>query len=307
MGIFSFGMAAERQFFIFGGGSTGGSFFIISNGLSVLFQKYNPDLICTAQVTAATNENLRGVGTGKLHIGLASAPAVYGAFNGQDDFEGEKYDNVRFIMSGFDSPFHIITTPKSGIKSIFDFKGRKIGLLTGVTNSLWWPSMQGFFGLTSENYKTMDYRFEELMNALNDGVVDAVVLSSAVPIVSVEGFLMAQPNSISLPFPKEQSNIITKKFPYFFETVIKGGTYSQFPEDIPTVSSICFIVTNKDVDPDIIYRFTKTVFEHSDELKAIHPMATFFNLENSAQTIKDNLFLPIHPGALKYYKEKGIL
>ena len=305
--MFSFGMAAEKQFLTFGGGSTGGAFFIVSNGLSVLVQRYNPDLICTAQVTAASNENLRGVGTGKLHLGLASAPAVYSAFNGQDTFKGEKYDNIRFVMSGYDSPFQIITEPKSGIKSIFDFKGRKIGVLTGVTNSVWWPNMQGFFGLNSENYKTMDFRHEELMNALKDGVVDAVVLSAAAPVVSVEAFLIARPNSIFLPFPKEQSNAITKKFAYFFETVVKGDTYSQIPEDVPTVSSTCFIVTNKDVDPDIIYRFTKTVFEHNDELKAIHPKAPYFNLENSAQTIKSSLFIPIHPGALKYYEEKGIL
>ena len=72
------------------------------------------------------------------------------------------------------------------------------------------------------------------------------------------------------------------------------------------MSSACFIITSKDVDPDVIYRFTKTIFEHNDELSAIHPKAPLFNIENSTKSL-ETLFMPIHQGALKYYKEKGIL
>ena len=307
-GIFLPVFAAEKKHVVFGGGTTGGAYFIISVGLSSIFEKYNPDIICTAQVTSGSTENIKGFDTGKIQISLTAGKYCYQAWDGiSANFEDKKRKNIRYVMTGCESLYWIITKASSGIKSISDFKGHKIGIQIGPNNPDTWPAWQGYFGLNSEDYELVAYGVAELLNALEDGVVDAALGAGPLPNTACSQYLYSHPDSIFIPWSEEGVKSIHERYPqYLFSSVIPGGTYMGFPDDVPTVASQNWVVTTEDVDPDIIYRFTKTIFEHSDELKSIHPLAPQFNFENSAKTLK-NLFLPVHPGALKYYKEKGIL
>lgn len=289
------------EFVTIGGGSTGGAFFTISAGMARVIEQNIPNVKATARVTAATIENTRLLGQKKIQFALAAASGPYAAAKGIAPFPDEKYDNIRYVATGYSSPFQIIVPADSAMKSIADLADKRVGVLVGITAQEWFPRVAEVYGIKGK-YKEFQLRAGELMTSLQDGNIDVAVFSGAAPAAAITD-LASTRNVRFLSFGEKETAEVIKTHPFFFVSHIKAGTYPGLKEDVRSLFNPILIVTHAGVSDDLVYKVTQLLLEtRRDELKAIHPNAADFSIENAGKS----MVVPIHPGAAKFYKEKGV-
>jgi uncharacterized protein len=292
-------MAAE--FITVGGGSTGGAFFTISAGMARVIEQNVPDVKATARVTAATTENTRLLGQKKIEFALAAASGPFAAAKGISPFEGEVYDNVRYVATGYSSPFQIVVEADSPIQGIGDLAGKRVGVLVGITAQEWFPRVAEVYGVKGD-YEEFQLRAAELMTSLRDGNIDAAVYSGAAPTTAITDLATAKPVRF-LPIEESKAKAVMETHPFFFVDSLKAGTYPGMDSDVTTLFNPILIVTRAEVSEDLVYQVTKALLDtNKDDFKAIHPNAALFNVENAGKS----MVVPIHPGAAKFYAENGV-
>jgi TRAP transporter TAXI family solute receptor len=260
-----------------------------------------PDVKATARVTAATTENTRLLGQDKIEFALAAASGPYAAAQGLSPFEGEVYDNVRYIATGYSSPFQIIVEADSPIKSISDFADKRIGVLVGITAQEWFPRVAEVYGVKGK-FEEFQLRAAELMTSLRDGNIDAAVYSGAAPTSAVTDLATAKSVRF-LPIEESKAKEVMKTHPFFFIDSLKAGTYPGLDSSVTTLFNPILMVTRAGVSEDLVYQVTKALLEtNRDDFTAIHPNAAQFSVENAGKS----MVVPVHPGAAKFYAEKGV-
>ncbi|MCL4744649.1 MAG: TAXI family TRAP transporter solute-binding subunit [Burkholderiaceae bacterium] len=291
---------AAQEFVTFGGGSTGGAFNIISAGMARLVEKNVPGVKATARVTSATIENIRLLGQRKIEFALAAANGPHDAANGKPPFTGEKITNVRYIVAGYSSTLQVMVPKDSAIKTFADFKDKRVGVLTGITAQDWFPRIAEVYGIKGQ-YKEFVLRSGELESAMRDGNIDVSVNWSSAPTASISDLATAKELRF-LPVLSAQAQEVIKTHPYFFEFALPKGMYRGVDADVPSMGVPILLVTHAGVSDDLVYKVTKMLFERNDELKAVHPNAADFGPQNAGKS----QVIPMHPGAARYYKEKGL-
>lgn len=281
-------------------GTSGGAFYMVGAALAQVIQKYTP-ISANSEATGGTSENIRLISTEETDIGMAMADDLVYATKGERGYR-KPHENLRVIMSGQTNTFHIITKADSGIKTLKDFKGKNVSV---------GPKGAPFFGpdLLKEvaglemkkDYRGQYLGHDQAADALANGDVDALVAVLAYPAGAYSN--LALTNDIRfIQFSDEEMAIINKAFPFWQDVRIPKGVYEN-EEEIRTAAVPVWLFTNASVDEETIYQVTKAILEHSEELGKIHPDAGKYKLETAIQGVT----LPLHPGAERYYKEKGIL
>lgn len=296
------GSAHADEFITFGGGSTGGAFYIVAAGMARVVERHVDGVQATARVTAATTENTRLLGRERIEFALAAASGPYGAANGLPPFEGELYDNIRYVATGYSSPFQIVVDASSDVQSIADFPGKRVGILLGITAQDWFPRLAEIYGVDGQ-FETFELGAGELMTALRDGNVDVAVISAAAPTPAVSDLATSRQVRF-IPVSREKAQeMIDTTHPFFYIDTITAGTYPGQDEEIESLFNPILLVTHAGVSEDLVYRVTQVLLdEHHDELSAVHADAGKFTLQNGGIS----MVVPPHPGAVKFYKENGI-
>ncbi len=295
----------SQQFLSVGGGTTGGAFFIVAAAMATVLEKNVPGLKVTAESTMASTENARRLGRGELDLGLVAADVAYYAAQGTREFakDGRKYDNLRVLMRGYSSPLQMFTLADSNIKTVEDMRGKRVYVLTGTTIQAHLPAALKAFGITNKDYKETAASTEAIVDAVREGQADVGISSGGAPLVAVTD-LTTRHDVRFLPVPPEKAALIHKENAWYVPGVIKAGLYRGLTQDVPTVEVPIFLIARKDLDTDLVYRMTKALVEHNADLKSIYPLAADFTAE---QSTKDAPTVPFHPGAERYYKERGLL
>lgn len=296
------GSAVAEDFVTFGGGSTGGAFYAITAGMARIVDQNVEGVKSTNRVTAATTENTRLLGRERIEFALAAASGPYAAAKGLKPFEGEVYDNVRYVATGYSSPFQIIVLEDSDVRTIADLAGKRVGVLVGITAEDWWPRLAEVHGIKDE-YETFNLRTGELMTSLRDGNIDVAVYSGSAPTPAVSDLATARGVRF-IPIEEAKGReMIETTHPFFFSGAIPAGTYPGQDRDIPSIRNPILMVTHAGVSDDLVYQVIKALLDtHHDDLSAIHPNAGKFTVENAGQS----MVIPPHPGAVRFYAEKGI-
>jgi len=293
---------AQPKYVSLGGGQTGGTYSIIAAGMAQIASKNMQNMTLNAETTTGSTENMKALTRGDLDFGFATIDSAYFARLGTRDFT-EKGD-IEMAMTGYKMWTHIFVRKDSKIKSLEDLKGKKIGSNPGVMAQFYVPQIMEAYGLKQGDYKQAFLTPTELADALRDKTIDAIMQMGGVP-TSAYTDLATTTDIVALPIDREHLDKLQKIAPYFSADVLKAGSYRGVDQDIDGVSVMVGVFARKSVGNDVVYNVVKAIFEHTTDLKQIHPLGATFTAENLATFAKDPM-VPVHEGALQYLKEKGL-
>ncbi len=292
---------AKDMFLTIGTGSPGGVYYPLGGGMSVVVQKTVDGIRCAAESTGASVENSRLVGIGDTDMGMVMGSVAYKATKGLDPFD-KQYPIVALFQM-YPAPEHIVTTKQSGIKTIADLKGKKVSIdVPGSGCSTMAKAILEAAGFDLEkDLKLANLSQSESVQALKDGIVDACFFNFAYPASAVMD-LAATRDIVMVTVSKEFADNIVKDNPYYLKVTIPKGTYDDVDYDVLCIGDSNVMIANKNMSDDIAYKVTKAIYTNVNEGKYalinIHPIAAQLTPSNAI-----NSPIPIHPGAMKYFKE----
>lgn len=292
-------------------GTVGGVYIYYCSGLASIYSKYL-NISANAVQTKASVDNLLYVYKSPSDtIGIALIKSVDDAWNGRlAAFENKSQDWIRVLWVPYSTPIHIVTTADSGIKSVYDLKGKRVSTSApGSGSEVDAFAILSAAGIEPSKDFTVWQRLgaKESADALLDGKIDAYFWSGTVPTASVSELatnLKQKGKQIAfVEIPDEVVKKLNEMYPGLYVPDVMKKDFYGSPIDVQTVSTLNVMFCHKDLPEDFVYNLVKTTFEHLDELYAVHPAAKQTTLENAA-IYKGNV--PYHPGAIKFFKEKGV-
>jgi TRAP transporter TAXI family solute receptor len=289
-------------FLSFAGGPSTGVFGKGAAAISVVLKdktsgKYN----ATAQATSGGQENITLVGTGQSHMGIVAAPDLHEAYYGVGLWEGKKQDNFYIIGSTFEAVMQVTTMEKSSIKKFEDLAGKTLSLGSPTSSSTGF--MERLLQTTGVNVTKKYLPGGDAATAMKDGQLDAYNWGPTIPAPDTNNLIATSKiRLLDLGTPAEASGFL-KKYPYYYPYTIKAGTYTGIDYDVPTVATGTFWIVNKDMDEQTVYELTKAAYDNTADLaNAWGPLKL---MKPDASVLK-GIDVPLHPGAVKYWKEKGV-
>jgi TRAP transporter TAXI family solute receptor len=303
--IFGFtpeGSAASRKYLSLGTGNPAGTFYFIGAGFANLFNKYVPEVRVIAESTAASEENFHYLLRKKMDMGLISIHVIEPALEKKMDMSA-----IRLIALGHTSDRHWFVRKDSPIKSISDFRGKRVALGSPGSGTLVSSKMElgaaGKLGL--EDFKPAYLSFTESITAIKDGTVDVGVISAGYPVASLLDLTRTVPIRL-IPYSAQEMKAIMDAYPFYVKVIIPAGTYQGIDTDTLTRGIVTAIFCRQEMSEDLVYQMMKALYDHSKEKDAIHPQARQWNLENMYRGADyTTKYIPFHPGSVKYLKEKG--
>ena len=286
--------------------TTGGVYYPLGNAMAVMFNQKIPNVKVSAQATAGTPQNILLMQKKEAEVAFAQNGVAYYAFNGKEMFKDKPTKFLRGITSLYPNVMHIVVNANSPIKSIKQFEGKKfvpgaIGSATEINSK----EILGLYGLDYKDKKNVrgEYLgYSEAAEALKDGRVDGILIAGGLPTSAV----MDAASSVKIRILSLEPDMIKKlttEMPWYYEITIPKGTYMGQTEDVRTVAVANILICREDISNDLIYSMTKTLHENQKDLVAAHNAAKAMKLESALK----GMTVPMHPGAEKYYKEKGIM
>ncbi|MDR4926747.1 MULTISPECIES: TAXI family TRAP transporter solute-binding subunit [Peribacillus] len=280
-------------------GGTGGTYYPLGGQIGKIISDKTKANI-TPQTSGASAENMETLRVGEAEIAFSQTDIAAYALEGKEMFAGKPIDNIQAISSLYPETVQIVTTAKSGIKSIEDLKGKKVSI--GAPGSgAYINAMQilEIHGLSEKDIKGQNLSFDESAEGIQAGNIDAAFITAGTPTGAVEA-LSVQNDIMILPIAEDKIQALVKKYPYYAEDVIPSGTY-KIKSEVKTVAVKAMLVVTKDLDEDLVYEMTKAVYDNTD--KITHAKGKFITAETALEGLGD---MEVHPGAAKYFKEKGV-
>jgi len=299
--LFAGPVMAKKTFLTLGSGSPGGVYYPLGGGMAVIIEKTVPELRCAAESTGASVENSRLVGAQETDMGMVMGSVAYKASQGLAPFD--KKESVVTLFQMYPAPEHIVTTKQSGIKSIADLKGKKVSIDvpgSGCHDMARAILSEAGFNL-DKDLTLAGLSQPESAQALKDGVVDACFFNFAYPGSAVMD-LAATRDIVLVPVSAQLAAKVVKKYPYYLKVTIPKGAYSGVDYDVLCIGDSNVLIANKNMSDEIAYKIVKAIFTNVKDSKYalvnIHPIAEQLTPANAI-----NSPIPIHPGAMKYFKE----
>ncbi|MHC5225180.1 TAXI family TRAP transporter solute-binding subunit [Ignatzschineria sp. LJL83] len=279
-------------------GGSSGPYNIIGTTLGQIYSK-TYDVNSKAQSTGASIQNVNLVDQGKAEMGLVMSDVLSQAVAGTGSFP-KKIENVEQVAALYPNYVQIVTSQKTGIKTMDDLKGKRVavGDLNSGTEMNARALLEGH-GITYNDLQVDYLGFAEAVDALRGGKIDAAVLTSGLPNASI--MELQQGYDLQLvEIRKPMVDEISKDQAYFLSAEIPAGTYGN-DAPIPTAMIVNALVVRKDMSEADVYKLTKTFFENLDNLANAHQAAKGISLEDA----QEGLVAPLHAGAKKYYDEQA--
>jgi uncharacterized protein len=294
--------AAQAQNISIGTGGTGGVYYPLGGGIAAALSKYVPGMQATAEVTGGSVANLQLIGTGKPYIALSMNDAALDALKGQDKFTGKPVP-VRTLMVLYPNRMHVVTVEGTGITKMADLKGKRVSTGSGGSAT----EVMAFRVIEAAGLdKDRDMRRERLgvaesVSALKDRKIDAFFWVGGLPTAAVTDLASTPGVKIKMIDHADLVPAMNKKWGNLYvEDTISKDVYRGMEADNKQAT---VMVAHENMDNQTAYNIVKTIFEKREELIRVHKEAENFKLENQKASASA---LPWHPGAIKYYAEKGI-
>ncbi len=298
-------VAAQERFITIGTGGQTGVYFVVGQSICRLVNRGTAEhnLKCTAPSTGGSIANINAIAAGDMDMGVAQSDWQFHAYNGSSEFEGNKVDDLRAVFSVHGEPFTVVARADAGIATFEDLKGKRVNVgspgsgqratMDVVMDALGWSASD--FALASELAPA------EQSAALGDNKVDAIIYTVGHPNGSIQEATSTVEAKL-IPVTGEAIDKLVADNAYYAQATIPGGMYAGTPDDVQTFGVKATFVTSANVPDDVVYEVVKAVFDNFDRFKGLHP--AFATLKEE-EMIADGLSAPLHPGAEKYYKERG--
>jgi TRAP transporter TAXI family solute receptor len=297
-------MAQQQNLSIVTGG-TGGVYYPLGGGLANLLTKYVPGWQATAEVTGGSVDNLKLIGAGRADIAFTMADASLDAQKGQDKFRGAPVAQKALAVL-YPNRMHVVTIEGTGINKMSDLKGKRVstGSQGSATEVMAFRVIEAA-GLDKDKDMTRErLGVAESTNALKDRKIDAYFWVGGVPTAAVTDLGATPGVKIKLIDHADLVEKMNAKYgPLYAKGSITSGSYPNQDKDNQQADVWNILVVNEKMNDQTAYNIVKTIFEHKPEWEAVHKSAVEVTLANQKQA---NSPVPFHPGALKYYAEKGI-
>ena len=289
---------------VIAGSSVKGTWYRFAGGVASLVDKYIPGYNATAQPSPGSVKNVRDLRNGEIDMGMLLPNAAYQAYMGEQTYAKEGANKeLRAMFNTYSFPMHIIVKGDSKVKKLTDVKGLTIGTgPPGSTSMIISKIILQEGGVRPEDVKFRSMSPSENANALADGNIDVSFILTGTMAAAVSQ-LMTMHEVRYVPLDPALLKKIQAKYPYMVPGKIAAGTYERVKADVPCVRMWGLMTTTTKMPEDLIYQVTKNVFEHKTELVKILNLVKEMTLESGG----NNVPIPLHKGAEKYFKEKGVL
>ncbi|MEG9296387.1 TAXI family TRAP transporter solute-binding subunit [Mangrovibacillus sp. Mu-81] len=280
-------------------GGTGGTYYPLGGTFAKIIED-ETGIKASASTSGASAENMASIKDGKTEIAFTQTDIAAYASEGTQMFSDNKVENARGIATLYPETIQIVTTKDSGIKSVEDLKGKVVSVgEAGSGTLLNAEQILEIHGLKVEDLEARNLSFDDSTTGIQDGTIDAAFITSGTPTGAVEGLAATEDITI-VPVEQAKAEELIEKYPYYAADEIPAGTYSKVEQAIPTVAVRAMLVTNADISEDVIYDVTKAIFENTDQIT--HAKGELIKAENGLK----GMGIEMHPGAKKYFDEKGI-
>src|SRR6266403_1372046 len=301
----AFALVAQAQNLSIATGGTGGVYYPLGGGMAAVLSKYVPGMQATAEVTGGSVANLQLIGTGKPYLGMTMADATLDAYKGQDKFTGKPVP-VRTLMVMYPNRMHVVSIEGAGVNKIADLKGKRVSTGSGGSAT----EVMAFRVIEAAGLdKDKDLRRERLgvaesVNAIKDRKIDAFFWVGGLPTAAITDLASTPGVKIKLLDHADLVPAMNRKYgDLYTASTIKAGAYPGTDKDNAIAEVWNLIVTGDKMSSDDAYAIVKTLVEKKADIVAVHKEAESFSLDNQVQ---ERSPIPFHPGALKYFKEKGL-
>jgi len=286
-------------------GGTGGVYYPLGGGMAAVLSKYVPGMQATAEVTGGSVANLQLIGTGKPYLAMTMADAGLDALKGQDKFTGKPVP-VRTLMVMYPNRMHVVSIEGTGVTRMSDLKGKRVSTGSGgsATEVMAFRVIEAAGLDKDKDMKRERLGVAESVNALKDRKIDAFFWVGGLPTAAITDLA----NSIGVTIRMiDHANLVAamnKKYGNLYvQDRIPKEVYKGMKADNQQATVMNLLVAHSGMDDKTAYNIVKAVFEHRDELIRSHKEAQNITLEGQKAAASS---LPWHPGAVKYYAEKGI-
>ena len=297
--------AAQAQNLSIATGGTGGVYYPLGGGMAAVLSKYVQGMQATAEVTGGSVANLQLIGTGKPYLGMTMADATLDAYKGEDKFKGKPVP-VRTLMIMYPNRMHVVSIEGAGVTKMADLKGKRVSTGSGgsATEVMAFRVIEAAGLDKDKDMKRERLGVAESVSALKDRKIDAFFWVGGLPTAAVTDLASTPGIKIKMVDHADLVPAMNKKYgKLYVQDVIPKDMYRGMDADNKQATVMNLLVTNQNMDDKTAYNIVKAVFEHRQELINVHKEAENFKLENQKSEASP---IPWHPGAVKYFAEKGI-
>jgi uncharacterized protein len=292
---------AKTEFISVGTGGTGGIYYPYGGGVAEIWTRYVKDVRAVAEVTGASVENVKLAHKGETVIGEVMGDVAVAGFKGLSKFKGKKHDILSMAIM-YPNLLQVVTLKKSGITNIEQIKGRKISSGSpGSGTNFMAETVFKALGIPLDSYKDSRLSFTESSNALRDGTIEVGVWSVGPGTSSILDLATTHDIHIISFTPAQQKKILAANKEYS-AVDLAGGVYKGVGSAVPTIGVWNVMICQASLNTDLVYKLVKVLYEHQGYLLKIHPSASYTTAENAVKYSP----IPLHPGTIKYLKEKGV-
>ena len=299
---------AKTTFVTIGTGGITGVYYPTGGAIAKIVnaKKDKYDIRATVESTGASVFNINAIMAGDLEFGIAQADRQYQAYNGLSEWEGKPQKDLRAVFALAPEAVTFVAAEDSGIKSLKDAKGKVVNIGNpGSGNRQNAIDVFEAAGINIEkDLKAESIKAADAPRMLQDGRIDGFFYTVGHPNGNIKEATAGKRKTRIVSITDIEP--LVKKFPYYSLTSIDMAQYPEATnanEKVTTVGMLATFVTSAKVPDDVVYAITKEVFENLDKFKKLHPALEGLTRE----TMLEGLTAPIHPGALKYYKEAGLM
>jgi TRAP transporter TAXI family solute receptor len=282
-------------------GGTAGVYYPLGVAISKIFTDKIKDSRPSVQATKASVENLNLLQAGKGEIAFTLGDSLAQGWAGDADagFRG-KLDKLRVVGAIYPNYIQIVASKESGIKSLADLKGKRLSVGAPKSGTeLNARAILAAAGIKYENLGKVEYLpFAESVELIKNRQLDATLQSAGLGVASIKDLA----NSVEIVVVEIPADVVAKAGPPFQSGIIPANTYQGQTANVNAALVQNYLVTRSDLSDDAVYQMTKAVYDNIPELVAAHAAARAINLQNAAKQSP----VPLHPGAARYFKEKGV-
>ncbi|HPY94670.1 MAG TPA: TAXI family TRAP transporter solute-binding subunit [Clostridia bacterium] len=298
----SLSVLAETTYLGITTGGTAGTYYPLGGEIAALWMKHIPGLDVSVQSSGGSKDNILKMNNKEADLGTVQNDVMYYAYQGdQDFFAGEVIDS--FVAIGYLYPelVQVVVAADSDIKTIADLKGKNVSV-GAVGSGVYFNAVQllGEAGLTLEDIKPQHLSFDESATSFQNRQLDAFFVTAGLPnpaIMDVD----SKRDVRLIGLTDEQMAALQEKYAFYVPVVVPAGAYKGILEDVTVPAVGAVLICGKDLDEELVYQMTKVLYENKDEMT--HAKKEFI----SAETGVEGIPVPFHPGAERYFKEKGLL
>ena len=300
--------AAEQRFISIGTGGVTGVYYPTGGAICRLVNKNRKEhgIRCSVESTGGSIYNINTIRAGELEFGVAQSDWQYHAYNGTSKFADKgKFEKLRAVFSVHPEPVTVLARREAGIKNIADVKGKRLNIGNpGSGTRGTWEVMESALGWSTSDLKlASELKSAETGQALCDNKIDAYFWLVGHPSALTQE-TVSSCNAVLVNVVGPGIDKLVADNSYYRKATIPGGMYSGNPDDVQTFGVGATFVSSADVPDDVVYTLAKAVLGNLEDFKKLHP--AFANLK-AEEMIRDSLSAPLHPGAVKAYKELGLM